>query len=54
MDKIICLCYDCRELFKEHYRLDAYDARLAKPGEKQTCENCKGGFGLLMCRVRSK
>lgn len=52
MDKLVCLCYDCRELFKDAYRLDAYDARTAKPEDK--CENCGGGYNILVCRVRSK
>lgn len=51
MDKLITLCFECRTLMKDHYRVDAYDNE-AKPGK--ACENCGEKFDLRLCRIRTK
>ena len=53
MDKFVTLCYDCRDLFREFYRVDVEDSATPK-GKKPVCENCGKEWGLKVCRVRSK
>ena len=60
MDKFITLCFECRSLFKDHYRLEAYDTDVipeakGRDGKKAAaCENCGNRFDLRVCRIRSK
>ena len=63
MDKFVNLCWECRELLRKYYRLDAYDEATAIPGDRRpvgrkrqvpACENCGERYGLKVCRVRSK
>lgn len=51
MDKIITLCFDCRKILKDHYRVDTYEDG-AKPGK--SCQNCGEKFDLRVCRIRTK
>ena len=52
MDKLITLCWQCQEIFKEFYRVDRQ--MNAKPDRK--CEACgkQGEVALDLCRVRNK
>lgn len=52
MDKFVTLCYDCRDLFREFYRVDVEDS--AHPnGKDPVCENCGAKYGLKVCRIRT-
>lgn len=60
MDKFVTLCFDCRTLMKDHYRVDVYDSdvipetRENRAGKKKpSCENCGKHFDLAVCRLRT-
>lgn len=52
MDKTIVLCWECRKLFLDHYKV----IQLSKAGSEvsRKCENCGGGWGLTLYRVTNK
>lgn len=56
MDKSITLCFECRDIIGEFYRLDIEDSATPekKKGKNPVCENCGARFGLKVCRVRTK
>ena len=56
MDKFVNLCFECRYMFREFYRVDVEDAAApeAKKNKEPVCENCGTKFGLKVCRVRTK
>ena len=55
MDKFVTLCFECRELFREFYRVDVEDSAVpeAKKNKEPVCENCGTKFGLKVCRIRN-
>ena len=50
MDKLITLCWQCQELFKQAYRVTI--VKNAKPDAK--CANCGKPHTLDLCRVQTK
>lgn len=60
MDKLITLCWECRKLLKDHYRVDEYGTELASPGtdrggkRRTSCNNCGATLDLRVCRIRTK
>ena len=56
MDKFVTLCFECRELFREFYRVDVEDSATpeVKKNKEAVCENCGTKFGLTVCRIRTK
>ena len=56
MDKFITLCFECRDIIGEFYRLEIVDSATpeAKKNKDPVCENCGARFCLKVCRVRTK
>lgn len=60
MDKLISLCFTCRTMLADHYRVDVYDPGFAAPGtdrrgkRRESCENCGEKYDLRLCRIRTK
>lgn len=50
MDQYITLCFECRKIFKDHWKVDVVqrDNKL-----KKACENCGERFDLRLCRIRT-
>jgi len=56
VDKFVTLCYDCRDIIGEFYRLDIEDSAAPEKtkGKDPACENCGAKYGLKVCRIRTK
>ena len=58
MDKFVTLCWECRTIFRDHYRVDVCDDDVkpeakGRPGKKAVrCENCGEKYSLRVCRIR--
>ena len=51
MNKLMTLCYNCRQLIRESYDVEPY---MTKMVPIQKCEYCGKKYDLLLCRVKSK